>query len=393
MSSGSSNFARDPNHHLSCSSICRIEENSSCKGRYRYTKRGGTIRSYFVFLAKNRAPATIYLPILWDVLSNCTLMPDICIYTRPAGLCAGNSASFDSEHWFSRGLGEFQNFEELDGKVCKDCNNLFGRQLEDVFLHSGPEALFREIAGGNLGRKSHTKQNIFERGAHKHPAVQVVGEDPDAKRDIFLEVGRRSEAKAQRQVIIVGPRGEIEHIRLGATPFSFLRGVPELLKQNIRPDSNQSAFMAIPRKTSATSMLCVPQYSVGGTSSIRSERQDKLYAAVLRSCSQKPTSEPSRKLDFTPFCSSIRTLPGSSRNSTRSSGSSTKVKNRIGMCWQAQPPLSVEMIWKFQRTLSHATGVSIILRHGYNCSRVWKAECKSSRAGRVEVKSGLAKDN
>lgn len=158
-------------------------------------------------------------------------MPDICIYTRPAGLCAGNSASFDSEHWFSRGLGEFQNFEELDGKVCKDCNNLFGRQLEDVFLHSGPEALFREIAGGNLGRKSHTKQNIFERGAHKHPAVQVVGEDPDAKRDIFLEVGRRSEAKAQRQVIIVGPRGEIEHIRLGATPFSFLRGVPELLKQ------------------------------------------------------------------------------------------------------------------------------------------------------------------
>jgi exonuclease III len=87
-------------------------------------------------------------------------MPRICIYTRPAGLCAGSSASFDSEHWFSRGLGEFQNFEELDGKVCKDCNNLFGRQLEDVFLHSGPEAqgriytfwdYFRNLFGRDRG--------------------------------------------------------------------------------------------------------------------------------------------------------------------------------------------------------------------------------------------------
>jgi len=128
-------------------------------------------------------------------------------------------------------LGNFRGFRNLEGKICKDCNNLFGRKLEDVFLHSGPEALFREIAGGNLGRKSHPKHDIFSRGANKHPPVQVIGEDPDAKRDIMWEVGRNSEAKPQRQVVLIAPQGEVELIRLGAEPCSFLAYVPELLKQ------------------------------------------------------------------------------------------------------------------------------------------------------------------
>lgn len=153
-----------------------------------------------------------------------------CIYTQPSGLCSGN-AGFDGEHWFSRGLGNFRGFQELEEKICKDCNNLFGRKLEDVFLHSGPEALFREIAGGNLGRKSHEKHNIFARGAHKHPPVQVMGEDPDAKRSIMWEVGPSSESKPQRQVVLVGPRGEIETIRLGPTPCAFDAWLPDVLKE------------------------------------------------------------------------------------------------------------------------------------------------------------------
>jgi hypothetical protein len=90
--------------------------------------------------------------------------------------------------------------------------------LEDVFLHTGPEALFREIAGGNLGRKSHEKHNIFARGAHKRPPVQVMGEDPDAKRHIMWEVGRSSEAKPQLQVVLIGTSGRLR--RLGFTAFS-----------------------------------------------------------------------------------------------------------------------------------------------------------------------------
>jgi hypothetical protein len=154
----------------------------------------------------------------------------LCIYTRPSGLCPGG-ASFDREHWFSRGLGNFRSFQPLEGKICKDCNNLFGRELEDVFLHSGPEAFFREIMGGGLGRKSHGKHNIFSRGANKHPPVQVIGEDPDAKRNIMWDVGRNSEAKPQRQIVLIGPQGEVELIRLGAEPGSFLADVPELLRQ------------------------------------------------------------------------------------------------------------------------------------------------------------------
>lgn len=155
-----------------------------------------------------------------------------CIYTRPSGLCDGR-APFErrGEHWFSRGLGRFRGFQNLKRKICKDCNNRFGRELEDVFLHCGPEALFREIAGGHLGRESHEKRNIFARGSSRHPPVQVLGDDPDAKRAIMWEVGSNSEAKPQRQLVIIGPQGEVERIRLGGETATFLPRVRELLKQ------------------------------------------------------------------------------------------------------------------------------------------------------------------
>ncbi|MDO8431103.1 MAG: hypothetical protein Q7S58_01695 [Candidatus Binatus sp.] len=128
-------------------------------------------------------------------------------------------------------MGKFRGFRELKEKVCKACNNRFGTELEDVFLHCGPEALFREIAGGNLGRETHEKHNIFARGAKKHPPVQVLGEDPDAKRAIMLEVGSNSEAKPQRQVVIIGQQGEVELIRLGAEACRFPPHVPGLLRE------------------------------------------------------------------------------------------------------------------------------------------------------------------
>jgi hypothetical protein len=152
-----------------------------------------------------------------------------CTCTRPSALCRG-IAPIDREHWFSRGFGNFRGFRNLEGKVCKDCNNLFGTELEDVFLHSGPEALLREILGGNLGRRSHRKHNIFWRGPISIHPVQVIGEDPDAKRDILWEVGRNSEAKPMRQVVVIGPRDEVEQIRsrCGALRLSVLRaGTPE----------------------------------------------------------------------------------------------------------------------------------------------------------------------
>ncbi len=134
---------------------------------------------------------------------------------------------------FRGALGSFGASKSLKEGSARDCNHLFGK-LEDVFLHSGPEALFPEITGGNLGRKSHRrrgKHDIFARGAYKHPPVQVIGEDPDAKRDIMWEVGPNSEAKPLRQIVLIGPLGEVELIRLGGEPGNFLAHVPELLKQ------------------------------------------------------------------------------------------------------------------------------------------------------------------
>jgi hypothetical protein len=45
------------------------------------------------------------------------------------------------------------------------------------------------------------------------------------------EVGRNSEAKPQRQIVLIGPRGGVEVIRLGREPCGFFPNVPELLRQ------------------------------------------------------------------------------------------------------------------------------------------------------------------
>ncbi|MDO8434752.1 MAG: hypothetical protein Q7S58_20335 [Candidatus Binatus sp.] len=59
----------------------------------------------------------------------------------------------------------------------------------------------------------------------------MLGEDPDAKHVIMWEVGSNSEAKPQRQLVIIGPQGEVEHIRLGGETGKFPPQVRELLKQ------------------------------------------------------------------------------------------------------------------------------------------------------------------
>lgn len=146
-----------------------------------------------------------------------------CIYTRPS-LCAG-PAPLNDEHWFPRGLGKFKGYEELKAKLCEDCNNRFGTELEDVFLHCGPEALFREIFGNELGRPAHKKHNIFARGAKGHSPILVKGLDPDSGRTILWEVGKNSESKPARQILIADQEGGVDWVRLGAlgTPFSDLK--------------------------------------------------------------------------------------------------------------------------------------------------------------------------
>jgi hypothetical protein len=156
----------------------------------------------------------------------------VCIYTRPVGLCDG-SAPFErrGEHWFPRGFGNFRNFKELREKICADCNRRFGSELEAVLLRASPEALFRELAGGGFGRATHDKVDIFARGTNKHPPVKVTGEDPDARRELLWKVGPNSDAKPQRQIILIGPHREVEHVLLGSEVASFPEGLTALLRQ------------------------------------------------------------------------------------------------------------------------------------------------------------------
>lgn len=70
-----------------------------------------------------------------------------CIYCReekPASV----------EHYLPECLGRFENFESLDDRICRDCNNEIGRQLEDQFCRAGEVGLMRHRPG-IAGKKTH----------------------------------------------------------------------------------------------------------------------------------------------------------------------------------------------------------------------------------------------
>jgi len=88
-----------------------------------------------------------------------------CIY-------CGVQKSPSREHYLPRSLGTFKGYEPLLYKICEDCNGGFNI-LEDQFIHSSPEALFREMLGVK-GRKQHSKKAIFyERSAGTDPLMMI----------------------------------------------------------------------------------------------------------------------------------------------------------------------------------------------------------------------------
>jgi len=139
-----------------------------------------------------------------------------CIYSVVPGLCPGTSA-LNKEDYLPRALGNFRGLSKLTDKVCVDCNQRFSK-LEDVLLHVGPEAIFREIVG-DIGRKKHRNKAIFYEHTHGLEPLKIVGNDPDLGYRMLYGVSQGNVARPLSQLIMKHPlTRETRNIRIGLHP-------------------------------------------------------------------------------------------------------------------------------------------------------------------------------
>lgn len=121
-----------------------------------------------------------------------------CIYTKPKGMCAG-SASLTKEHFLSQGLGKFRGYEELDDKVCRDCNGHFS-SLEDILLHLGPVGFWRDRAGVK-GQKKHRHKSIYEERTHGHEPITLIGAGAEKGSSIIFRPLEGADGRPMRQIV------------------------------------------------------------------------------------------------------------------------------------------------------------------------------------------------
>ena len=98
-----------------------------------------------------------------------------------------NAKEADSgEHFMPACLGRFRNFEQLNNKLCSECNRKIGK-LEEQFCRCGPEQFFR-IIKGIKGREHHRKVNPFYRGSAGGGYIVAESRHPTLDCMIFCEI-------------------------------------------------------------------------------------------------------------------------------------------------------------------------------------------------------------
>jgi len=158
-----------------------------------------------------------------------------CVYSDIPDFCPGTEAA-SQEHYLPRGLGNFEQYEGLNNKICASCNEKLGR-LDESFLRNSPEAFFREVVG-RFGRKKHRNKSVFYEPTFGTPPICILGRQPEADYDVLWEVVQGTEAKQMRQIIMKDP-DEIYHpvyIQENVkTPKQFEEVLEELGLDEARP--------------------------------------------------------------------------------------------------------------------------------------------------------------
>jgi hypothetical protein len=122
-----------------------------------------------------------------------------CIYTQPRGLCDGSQPLHPKEHYLPAALGNFRDDVRLRNYICTRCQQNFS-SLEDVFIHHGPEAFFRNMIGVS-GRKRHRKKNIFYERTAGMPPLKVIAQQPGQDFTVLWQMDSMSEGRQMKQLV------------------------------------------------------------------------------------------------------------------------------------------------------------------------------------------------
>ena len=144
-----------------------------------------------------------------------------CIYIGPHD-------EMSPEHYLPIALGDFGEFQVLEGKVCRACNNFIGQRTETQFLRTGPIALFRWMLG--VQGRDGFPPNPFYRGASGAPPLYAFGRIPGFDSDLLLEVQPGTQnAFPVRQILF-------KHAAMGIVPVPILDSMlesPGRLRQHL----------------------------------------------------------------------------------------------------------------------------------------------------------------
>lgn len=137
-----------------------------------------------------------------------------CIY------CQKNEADA-REHYLPQSLGRFQNFEPLLGRLCQQCNETIGIEIESDFARQSPEAVLRSthwIRGrSRRGRNKRAATNLYQPEKIGGSCLYMLALDPQTGHDILWQTDKPGSIKEVSQFVLLDSDGApIQHIPVPA---------------------------------------------------------------------------------------------------------------------------------------------------------------------------------
>ena len=134
------------------------------------------------------------------------------------------------EHWLPASLGSFGPLQVLHERICQECNEEFGRTVDEEFIRTGPEGVFRTALG--LPASAREGRNPFMYRAAGAQPVRAVDTAPEPDEGGILweaynnEQGEPRGRTLEQIVITVGEGRRI------SVPFN-VNWTPQLLRQAV----------------------------------------------------------------------------------------------------------------------------------------------------------------
>src|SRR5438552_3966772 len=130
-----------------------------------------------------------------------------CIYCIDA-------AATSREHWIPRGLGTFRGYTPLLDRLCEECNQRLGQELDEELMRTGPTGFQRALQGVE-GRSRHSKVNPFHYRAMNADQplklmMPVLHADHLVLAESYRDDNERDSSRPLRQIVLRTADGRVE---------------------------------------------------------------------------------------------------------------------------------------------------------------------------------------